>query len=284
MDKTVKQSSPKRKNEEKSGVISSEKALNALISSVGSGEDYGASIYENYEKLYRDEADRAAQNVYGLAANSTGGYGNSYAASAAAQVYGDYANRLAEKKSELEDKEYERKRDRADDIYRVYGLIKDKEDDEYRREKENGQTAYERERDDYDRALSFAVTAAANGDYSHLQALGADTSNAVKKQALDFAVTAADKGDYSYLEALGIDTSGARAEMLARYGDYSGLTALGADVSGLKRDEMTSLAEIYAKYGDYSLLRLLGVNTKNKEEDDAAQRRLAYARYLSLLE
>lgn len=256
-------SKKKTKGQELSGEI-----LGKILAAEPPADFDGEEVYNSYKKLYEKQAASAAEDVFGLAANKTGGYGNSYGATAAEGVYSAYADKLAEKAAEIEKTAYERQRDNAETLYKQYELASDYEDRASAREKQS---------------LSFAVTAAENGDYTYLEALGADTSGAQKKQALSFAVTAAANGDYSYLEALGVDTSMAQAEKLAEYGDYSGLAALGVDIGKLTGDDLAELAEIYASYGDYSLLRLLGVDTSAREKSDEASRKLAEARYRNLI-
>jgi len=252
-----------KKKENEETALSQSILDNILAEDVTSGYD-GAAELETYRRIYEEQGRKAAENVFGLASASTGGYGNSYGATAARAVLGDYSDKLADKAQELEQKAYERGKDNREELYRRYETVKKAEEDER------------------ETALSFAESAAQLGDYSYLEKLGIDTSGEAKKQALSFAVTAAQNGDYSYLNALGVDTSLTEAETLARYGDYSGLAEMGIDVSKLSRDDLVSLAQIYASYGDYSLLRLLGVNTSGQESDDAAARRLMAARIYSL--
>lgn len=256
-------------NKKKNGgqEISGELLEKILASDTDSDFD-GEAIYNSYKQLYEKQADSAAEDVFGLAANKTGGYGNSYGATAAAKVYSEYADKLADKKSEIEQTAHDRQQENTENLYKQYELASDYEDRAADREKQS---------------LSFALSAAQQGDYSYLENLGVDTSGAVKKDALSFAVTAASKGDYSYLEALGIDTSSVKAEKLAEYGDYSGLSALGVDVSSLTEKQKLEIAEIYAEYGDYSLLKLLGVDTSEKENSDDEQSKLLRARYMNLI-
>ena len=99
-------------------------------------------------------------------------------------------------------------------------------------------------------ALSNAYVAAEFGDYSQLEALGVDTTEAraavargVRQEDIDYATQLAALGDYSGLEALGIDSTTYReaneraafseqfaiAAELAQMGDFSKLVELGID-------------------------------------------------------
>lgn len=257
----------KKKNNKNGQEISGE-ILDKILASDSSADFDGEALYNSYKQLYDRQADSAAEDVFGLAANKTGGYGNSYGATSAAKVYSEFADKLADKKSEIEQTAHDRQQEQKEDLYKQYELTSDYEDRAEDREKQS---------------LSFALEAAGQGDYSYLEKLGIDTSGAVKKEALSFAVTAAQNGDYSYLEALGVDTSAVKAEKMAKYGDYSGLSALGVDVSKLTEKQKLEIAEIYAEYGDYSLLKLLGVDTTGKEKSDKEQSKLLRARYSSLI-
>lgn len=200
--------------------------LDALL---GASEIYdtssGEQLYTYYRDMYSDAAAKASENAFGLASANTGGYGSTYAASAARSAYDRYMK----------------------DFYGAY---------EDAAEKRNKSA-----RENFQNALSFAGKAAQYGDYSYYEALGMDMSGARKADSFTDAVNAAKYGDYSGLEALGYDTGLMRysellelARQLAEYGDYSGLEALGVDVSSVKEKEKLEKALSLAKYGDMSLL------------------------------
>ena len=113
----------------------------------------------------------------------------------------------------------------------------------------------------YSDSVKNAWTAAENGDYSFLEALGMDTSGMREDKAMNEALSAAKYGDYSGLKYMGVDTSAVEyadlldtAAKIAKQGDYSFLEALGVDVGGLKSKDKLEKALALAKYGDYSLL------------------------------
>ena len=228
-------------------------------------------LYAQYRDMYTKNAALAAENAFGLASAKTGGYGSSYAASAASAAYGKYMEGLTEKALEIE--EASRKQAEAERA-QLTGQL-------------NVLNALEKE--DYNRfqdSLSLAFNAAKQGDYSLLEAKGIDTASLKDQAALERAATAAKYGDYSYLNALGVDTSSLtnqaaleRAMSAAKYGDYSYLNALGVDTSSLTNQAALERAMSAAKYGDYSYLNALGVDTSSLTNQAALERAVTAARY-----
>lgn len=212
-------------------------------------------LFRQYRDIYEKESELSAKNIFGLASALTGGYGNSYAASAVSSVVGDYLDKLTAKGQQLSENAYEKHRDRLNDYYTAY--------------KEYGALAKaEDEKEDKAKAEEKAI------------------ADAFEKLAFD----AADAGDYSFLEKLGINTDNLKnrdeikkAELFAKYGDYSGLEKMGFDITNLNKEEQYELARLFASYGDYSLLNLLGADTKNQEQEDYYNRILLWARYLKAL-
>ena len=204
-------------------------------------------LYRQYRDMYERAGEKAAENAFGLAASYTGGYGNTYAASAANDAYAMYMDRLAAKGEALEQQAYDRYRDDRSDLYRRLEAAAALEKESYDR-------AYQQERDRKDDAY--------REDELRLKEQSAEQSRL--DALIGFAFDAADKGDFSYLDALGVDTGALRqketmdeAAFYARYGDLSGLKAMGVDVSRLKKDQLFDVAALFAKYGNYSLLKLL---------------------------
>ncbi len=243
-------------------------------------------LYNQYKDMYRKESTLAAKDIFGLASALTGGYGNSYAATAASGAAEQYMDKLSEKEAELEQNHYERHKDELENMYSAYEAYTDISEREYERERdEKSDLAAQKEKE-----LQFAYKAAENGDYSYLEQLGVNVSNLRQNDAFDDAEYFAKYGDYSALKELGIDIGKLQyddltqqADFFAKYGDYSVLREAGVDISNLKDDELLELAEVYAKYGDYSLLKSLGVNTEDRETDEYYDRLLTWARYLRAL-
>ena len=226
-------------------------------------------LYDDYFGLYTASAASAAENAYGLAAAKTGGYGNSYASSAANAAFDSYMRGLSDRYLELEELsqnaeslELRRAADQAGTLYKLLGLLDD--------EAETAAAQTETERKN---RLDFALKAADAGDYYYLNALGIDTKKLEKDDKLAAALTAAKYGDYKGLSALGVDTSAARyadllknASTLASFGDFAGLEALGVDVTALKENALLERALALAKYGDYSLLGAFSENAGAMKE------------------
>ena len=218
-----------------SGSLVSEDVLNRIMNRTGSFsyDINGDNLYRQYKNMYEKEGQREAENVLGLAASLTGGYGNSYGAKLSSDVLSEYSEKADRKREELENKAYERFNDETDRLVSLYKILSDKEYDEKKLEAER-----------IENMKSTAFKAADIGDYSLLENLGIDTSKL--------------KGDEQW----------DMAQLLAKYSDYSGLKELGVDLSSLQADKLISVAQLFADYGDYTLLKLLGVNTQNKEKED----------------
>ncbi len=244
--------------EEAPGSTASLMAEDVVKSIIKSSGDYSYDVntdalYNQYKKQYEEMGSRAAEDVMGRASALTGGYGNSYASSIAADTRAKYDAMLDEKRAELEENAYKKQKDTLDRLYSLYNLLSDEQEKEEDRKKA---------------ALDFAVTASEYGDNSFIKALGIDPSDSDFKKLKEKAELYAKYGDYSELQKLGIDVSGLErekqmglSEFFAEYGDYSGLRAMGIDVSQLLEEKALDRAETMAKYGDYSALNKLGIDT-----------------------
>ena len=235
-------------------------------------------LYDDYFRRYADSAALAAKNAFGLAAASTGGYGSSWASSAAASAYDSRMRELDDRALEIEKLSQSadslalaREKQRSDALYRALGLLNDADETAYR----HGQDQ-----------LALAFKAAAVGDDSLLAALGIDASGLRREKQLAEALRLAEIGDYSALQALGVDVSAltdrdalSAAATAAEYGDYTGLQALGIDVSGLRYRELLDAAATLASFGDYSALEELGVDTTSLYEQGLLEKALALAKY-----
>ena len=114
--------------------------------------------YQSLAKLYTQRGEQAARNTMGDAAALNGGFGTSYAVSAAQQSRNDYNAEFATKAIELEDKAYNRAstslsalRD-ADDT--SYGRYRDKVSD--------SQWGYEQKNNNYWQGKNFKEDALMN--------------------------------------------------------------------------------------------------------------------------
>ena len=229
------------------------------------------SLYRQYRDLYTDNAGKAARDVYGLASAATGGYGSSYAATAASAAYDRYMQGLTDRALDITEAARKQQGDARADLYDRLQALNALEESDYGR---------------YRDRLSLAFNAAKQGDYSLLEDLGMDASALRRGDVTDLAELAAKYGDYGYLSAMGVDTSALtgkeateRAVRAAQYGDYSYLEALGVDTSDLRYEQLLQTAATLAEYGDYSALEQLGVNVDKLKQDDLLERAVALAGY-----
>lgn len=229
--------------------VMAEDKLKKLMSLSGGALSDNDSLYTYYRNKYVDGASLAAENAYGLASSHTGGYGSTYASSAAAGAYEKYMAGLYDKLEDVNEKAYKNAVGFAGDAAK-YG--------DYSYYEAFGADMSAAKRAD---AFEQAVSEAKYGDYSGLDYMDVDTSLLRNKELLGLASEMAKYGDYSGLERLGVDTTQLRysellefASEMAKYGDYSGLEALGVNTESLKEEAALEKALSLAKYGDFSLL------------------------------
>ncbi|MBR3767932.1 MAG: hypothetical protein IKL10_06810 [Clostridia bacterium] len=256
-----------------SSSLMAEDIIDSIIEKQGSfSYDMNADpLYQHYSELYKNEGQRNAQDIFGLASSLTGGYGNSYGLTLAGKALSDASAKAVNKGIELEEKAYDRHLDEIEGLYDLLDAANERED---------------RNADKKKTALDFAMKAADSGDYYYLNQLGIDTSLLSDKDSMDKAQFLAKYGDYSGLSEIGVDLTSLNkkelsemAQLLAKYGDYSGLSEIGVDLTSLNKKELSEIAELHAKYGDYSLLKLLGIDTSGKETEDYYNRLLLKAKY-----
>ena len=190
-------------------------------------------LYQQYSRMYSDAASRDAEDIFGLSATLTGGYGNSYGLTKAADIKRDYARELSQRAGELEEKAYGRYLDAKNEYYDIFNALRELEADSMKEKSE-----------EFDKALKAAQL----GDPSALGKLGIDTSAIENKNKEELAA------------------------FFAKYKDYSLLKQLGIDTSQLEKEELSSLAKLFASYGDYSLLEALGADVSSKEALDEIDR------------
>lgn len=110
-----------------------------------------AAIRDNYAR----QGKLAMQDTVGKASAATGGYGNSYAASAGAQAYNQYIAQTSEMIPELYQMAYALHADKKNDAYKKASLYDSLEATDYSRRLDDISRAY----DDYGAAASRADTA-----------------------------------------------------------------------------------------------------------------------------
>lgn len=111
-------------------------------------------LYAAYAEAYQREGKRAAQDALGMAAQNTGGYASSYAASAAQQAGSYYSAKQADKIPELYKLAYDVYMDGMElDMDSLSALAK-LDQQEYQRYRDTVDDAYRRQQEDYDRYLN----------------------------------------------------------------------------------------------------------------------------------
>ena len=118
-----------KKNEDEDGIVS-EDLLRELLADDGFRYDVnGDELYRKYRDRYEREGRLAMKDTMGKAAALTGGYGNTYAETAAAAVRDEYAARAADKIPELYSLALERYRMGRDELRDKYETLLAREKD-----------------------------------------------------------------------------------------------------------------------------------------------------------
>lgn len=157
------------------------------------------ALYNQLRQSYEKQGQRAAADVYARSAAMTGGYGNSYAHSAAAQAYGSYLDALHEKEMQLYENAYDRYADENDRRLSMLKTVIGLENEQYDRNTDAEKTMYEREQE-------------------QMQAQQKSEQDAYERNqdTLNFAYKMAQLGDFSYLKNAGIDVSALEAAANAK--------------------------------------------------------------------
>lgn len=111
-----------------------QQALEQILSRQGFSYDpAGDALYNRYKDHYEKQGRRAMEDTLGQAAALTGGYGNSYAQTAAQQVYTQQLDNLQEKIPELYALALETYRAEGDALQSRYDLLRSQEQQDYSR-------------------------------------------------------------------------------------------------------------------------------------------------------
>ena len=184
--------------------------LNDLTNKVLNREKFsydlnGDALYQQYKDQYTNQGRLAMADTIGQASAMTGGYGNSYAATAGNQAYQGYLQQLNDRVPELYQLALDKYNQEGQDLYNQYSLVSDRSNTEYNRYRDSVAdwqydtgVAY----DDYWNNRNFGY-----GKYSDERDLAYTEHRNGIEDALTEAQLAASLGDYSKLEALGYDTS-----------------------------------------------------------------------------
>lgn len=89
------------------------------------------ALYQQYADQYALKGQLAMMDTMGQAAAMTGGYGNSFAATAGNQAYQSYLQQLNDVIPELSAMAYDRYQQEGEDMLTEYSLLSDREDSDY---------------------------------------------------------------------------------------------------------------------------------------------------------
>lgn len=136
-------------------------------------------IFKILSASYMQQARDAASDASAMAAARTGGYGNSYGATAAAQQYNRALGDLYDQVPELQAAAYARYQNDRNALLDQADRYQALSDSYYNKGVYQDETAYNREQDAKNRAFTEATTLAQLGEYGKLGELtGVDMSNA----------------------------------------------------------------------------------------------------------
>lgn len=113
----------------------------------------GDALYQQYKNQYTQQGKMAMMDTMGQAAAMTGGYGNSYAQTVGQQTYQGYLQELNNLIPELYQLALSKYQMEGEDLLNQYGLLSDRENQEYSRYRDSVDDYYA----DYDRAYDQYV-------------------------------------------------------------------------------------------------------------------------------
>ncbi len=90
-------------------------------------------MYQSYAKQYQRQGQMAMEDTLGKAAGLTGGYGSSYAESAARQAYGDYLAKLQDMVPALQENAWQQYKAQGEALMQRYDRLKEQDNDAYER-------------------------------------------------------------------------------------------------------------------------------------------------------
>lgn len=90
-------------------------------------------LYNQYKEMYMKQGKQAAEDTMGQAAALSGGYGNSYAVTAANQSYQGYMNQLNDRALDIYDRRYNEWQNKRNDLYNQIGLLENRDNIDYSR-------------------------------------------------------------------------------------------------------------------------------------------------------
>jgi hypothetical protein len=112
--------------------------LNSLTDQILNGKKFQFNmetdeLYNQYKDMYMKQGKKAAEDTMGQAAALTGGYGNSYATTAANQAYQGYMDQLNDRALDIYDRRYAEYQNNRNDLYNQANLLQNRDSTEYSR-------------------------------------------------------------------------------------------------------------------------------------------------------
>lgn len=227
------------------------------------------ALYQQYRQSYMNAGKQAMEDVAGQAASLTGGYGNTYAASASSAAYEGYLQKLNDRIPELYSNARQNYEAEGDELYRLYSLYAGAE-----------KSSYEKYRDSVedwqaDRAYSYneyidEKDRAQKDYYNRLAVL----QDAAKLESSDYWKAAGQKNtewDQNFRQEQ-LDYSREKEGM--KSGSYSAQKK-GKNVTAALYDEAL---EAYGQGGEASLMRLAEKLTGSGYDASGINDLLSYSR------
>ncbi|MBQ4065840.1 MAG: hypothetical protein IJD10_07040 [Clostridia bacterium] len=200
------------KNSEAQATYSSKwrEQMDGLLKTIQNRKAFSYDVTK--DPLFRQAKDQAIsggrmamQDTMGQAATMTGGYGSSYGQSVGQQVYQENLKSVNDKIPELYDLAYSRYADEGNRMLTEYGLLADREGQDYSRFLDDRSFEYQKGRDDIADA-QWRKSFDYDKDRDHAEDKRYEDNLAYEKD-LEEAAIAASLGDYSKYKDLGFDTS-----------------------------------------------------------------------------
>ena len=139
------------------------------------------ALYQQYKDQYTMQGQQAMMDTMGQAQAMTGGYGSSYAQSVGQQAYQGYMQQLNNMVPELYQLALDRYNQEGQDMYNQYGLIADRENQDYGRYRDSvadWNTAYDQAYQQYQTERNF--------DYGQYRDTVADWNTAYDQAYLQY--------------------------------------------------------------------------------------------------
>ena len=227
----------------------------------------GDALYQQYKDKYIQQGKMAMQDTMGQAAAMTGGYGNSYAATAGNQAYQAHLNNLNDVVPELYQMAYNRYQDEGQELYNQYSLFADRDNTDYGRYRDtvsDWQTDRSFLANRYDSERNFDYGAYSDKETANQAQWNADRTFAYGQYADDKTL--------DYEEAKRLHNEKLAAEAAAAAASGSGDGGNKPSLTPSEWNAINENAAMYAEGGKSSLANYVNglVNRGWLEPDEAA--------------